>query len=98
MSSSGMSEDSYSVLTYNKINKHFLKSEILFRIGTMLYRGCTGSFLCVNLTQAGVITERSFSWGSASMRSSCEAFSQLVNKEERPLVGGAISGLVVLVL
>jgi hypothetical protein len=32
------------------------------------------------------------------MRSSCKAFSQLVNKGERPLVGGAISGLVVLVL
>jgi hypothetical protein len=30
------------------------------------------------------------------MRSSCKAFSQLVIKEERSLVGGAISGLVVL--
>ena len=30
------------------------------------------------------------------MRSSCKAFSQLVIKEERPLVGGTISGLVVL--
>jgi hypothetical protein len=42
--------------------------------------------------------ERSFSWGDASMRSSCKAFSQLVIKEERPLVGGTISGLVGLVL
>ena len=42
--------------------------------------------------------ERSFSWGNASMRSSCKAFSQLVIKGERPLVGGTISGLVVLVL
>jgi hypothetical protein len=40
--------------------------------------------------------ERSFSWGSDSMRSSCKAFSQLVIKGERPLVGGAIPGLVVL--
>ena len=40
--------------------------------------------------------ERSFSWGSASMRSSCGAFSQLVIKEGGPLVGGAIPGLVVL--
>jgi hypothetical protein len=40
--------------------------------------------------------ERSFSWGNASMRSSCESFSQLVIKGERPLVGGAIPGLVVL--
>ena len=30
------------------------------------------------------------------MRSNCKTFSQLVIKEERPLVGGAISGLVVL--
>ena len=29
------------------------------------------------------------------MRSSCKAFSQLVIKGERPLVGGTISGLVV---
>jgi hypothetical protein len=32
------------------------------------------------------------------MRSNCKAFSQLVIKGERPLVGGTISGLVVLVL
>jgi hypothetical protein len=49
------------------------------------------------LTQAGVITERGASvGGNASMRSSCKAFSQLVIKGEGPLVGGAISGLVVL--
>jgi hypothetical protein len=30
------------------------------------------------------------------MRSSCKAFSQLVIKGERPLVGGTISGLAVL--
>jgi hypothetical protein len=30
------------------------------------------------------------------MRSNCKAFSQLVTKGERPLVGGTISGLVVL--
>jgi hypothetical protein len=30
------------------------------------------------------------------MRSSCKAFSQLVIKVERPLVGGTIPGLVVL--
>jgi hypothetical protein len=40
--------------------------------------------------------ERSFSWGNASMRSSCKAFSQLVIKGERPLVGRTIPGLVVL--
>ena len=42
--------------------------------------------------------ERSFSWGNASMRSSCKAFPQLVIKGERPHVSGTISGLLVLVL
>jgi hypothetical protein len=42
--------------------------------------------------------ERSFMWGNASMRSSCGAFSQLVIKGERPLVGGTIPGLVDLIL
>jgi hypothetical protein len=32
------------------------------------------------------------------MRSNCKAFSQLMVEGERPLVGGTISGLVVLVL
>jgi hypothetical protein len=40
--------------------------------------------------------ERSFSWGNASMGSSCGTFSQLVIKKGGSLVGGAISGLVVL--
>ena len=65
--------------------------------------------LCVNLTLAGVNhRERSLSWGKASMRSSCKAFSQLVIKGggpsplwvvpslAQPIVGGAIPGLVVL--
>jgi hypothetical protein len=42
--------------------------------------------------------ERSFTWGNASMRFSCKAFSQLVIKGERPLVVGTISELVVLIL
>jgi hypothetical protein len=40
--------------------------------------------------------ERIFSWGNASMRYNCKAFSQLVIKGEGPLVGGTISGLAVL--
>jgi hypothetical protein len=44
--------------------------------------------LCVNLTQAIVIAivirERSFSWGNASMRSSCKTFSQLVTNVGGP--------------
>ena len=32
------------------------------------------------------------------MRYNCQAFSQLVIKGERPLVGGTMSGLVVLVI
>ena len=39
--------------------------------------------------------ERSFSWGNASTRSSCKAFSQLVIRGG-PIVGSAIPGLVVL--
>ena len=40
--------------------------------------------------------ERNFGWGSASMRSSCGAFSQLVIKGVGSIVGGDIPGLVVL--
>jgi hypothetical protein len=68
--------------------------------------------LCINLTRGQLYwlffyqidigwsyyRERSFSWGSASMRSSCGVFFQLVIKGERLLVGETISGLVVLVL
>ena len=53
--------------------------------------------LGVNLTQAGVITQKVASvGGSASMRSSCGAISQLVILLGGPLVGGAIPRLVVL--
>jgi hypothetical protein len=50
-------------------------------------------FVC-QLDTAGVITEKGAS--VEEMRSSCGAFSQLVIKGERPIVGGVISGLVVL--
>ena len=53
-------------------------------------------FVCQLDTSWNYHRERSFSWGNASIRSSCGAFSQLVIKGERPLVGGTISGLVVL--
>jgi hypothetical protein len=52
--------------------------------------------LCQLDTSWSYHRERSFSWGNASMRSSCGAFSQLVIKSGGSLVGGAISGLVVL--
>jgi len=41
--------------------------------------------LCVNLTQAGVITEKGASLEEMLLRSSCKAFSQLVIKGEGPL-------------
>jgi hypothetical protein len=64
--------------------------------GHLLNDTCTGWF-CVNSTQAGVITEKGASGeGNASMRSSCKAFSQLAIQGGGSLVGGAISGLVVL--
>jgi hypothetical protein len=54
--------------------------------------------LC-QLDTAGVITEKGASVeGNDSMRSKSKAFSQLVIKGERPLVGGTIPGLVVLIL
>jgi hypothetical protein len=53
-------------------------------------------FVCQLDTGWGYPKERNFSWGNASMRSSCKAFSQLVIKGERSLVGGTISGLEVL--
>ena len=62
---------------------------------TQLLREMAG-FVCQLDTGWSYHRERSFSWGSASMRSSCGAFSQLVIKEGGPIVGGAIPGLVVL--
>jgi hypothetical protein len=56
----------------------------------------TGCFLYQLDTCWSYHRERSFSWGNASMRSSCGAFSQLVIKEGGPLVGGTIPGLGVL--
>ena len=53
-------------------------------------------FVCQLDTGLSYHRERSFSWESAFMRSSCKAFSQLVIKKGRSPVGGAISGLVVL--
>jgi hypothetical protein len=54
--------------------------------------------LCQLDTSWSYHKERNISWGSASTRSSCKAFSQIVIKRGDPLVGGAISELVVLVL
>jgi hypothetical protein len=43
------------------------------------------SFVCQLDTGWSYYKERSFSWGDASMRSSCKAFSQLVVKQGGPL-------------
>ena len=53
-------------------------------------------FVCQLDTGWSYHRERSFSWGSTSMRSSFKAFSQLEIKGEGPLVSSAIPGLVVL--
>jgi hypothetical protein len=58
--------------------------------------GVLDGFVCQLDTGWSSHRERSFSWGIASTRSSCKGFSQLVTKGERHLVGGTISGLVVL--
>jgi hypothetical protein len=52
--------------------------------------------LCQLNTSWSYHRERSFGRGNASMRSNYRAFSQLVIKGVGPLVGGTISGLVVL--
>jgi hypothetical protein len=60
---------------------------------------CVGGLSSIPFRTAGCdphLRERSFSWGSASLRSTCGAFFQLVIKAGGPLVGGAIPGLVVL--
>ena len=54
------------------------------------------SFVCQLDTGWSYHKERSFSWESASMRSNCGAFPQLVIKGAGPLVGGTISGLIIL--
>jgi hypothetical protein len=53
-------------------------------------------FVCELETGWSYHRGRNFSWGSASMRSSSKAFSQLVIQGERPLVSGIIPGFVVL--
>jgi hypothetical protein len=76
---------------------------------SLLLSKCSESLLwCLSPVLAGFVCqfdagwsyhrERSFSWGNASMRSGCKAFSQLVIKWRGPIVGGAIPGLVVVVL
>jgi hypothetical protein len=63
----------------------------------VIYKYMHWLILCVNLTQAGLITNKGASFGgSASMIFSCGAFSQLEIKRERLLVGGTIPWLVVL--
>ena len=58
--------------------------------------GVLAGFVCQHDTGWSYHRERSYIWGSASMRSNCGAFSQLVIKWRGSIVGGAIPGLVVL--
>jgi hypothetical protein len=60
------------------------------------YPSVLAGFVCQLDTGWSYHRERSFSWGSVSMKSSCGAFSQLVIKRGGPIVRGAIPGLVVL--
>jgi hypothetical protein len=52
--------------------------------------------LCQLDTGCSYHREQSFSWGNASTRSSCKTFFSISDEGGGPLVGGAISGLVVL--
>ena len=58
--------------------------------------GVLPGFVCQLAAGWSYHIERRFSWGNASMRYSCEAFSQLVIKEGGPLVHGTTYRLVVL--
>ena len=60
------------------------------------YISVLASFVCQHDKGWSYHRERRFSWRSASMSSSCGAFSQLVIKGGGPIVGGAIPGMVVL--
>jgi hypothetical protein len=73
------------------ILKNYFISSSMASIRLMLV---LAGFVCQFDTGWSYHRERSFSWGNASMRSSCGSFSQLV-MQGGPLVGGTISGLVV---
>ena len=60
------------------------------------YNPVLAGFMCQPDASWSYHRERSFGRGNASMRSNYRAFSQLVIKGVGPLVGGTISGLVVL--
>jgi hypothetical protein len=72
------------------------ESSLPISISCKTLRTCIGWFCVSTWHSWSYHRERSFSWGSASMRSSSGAFSQLVIKWGGPLVGGTISGLAVL--
>jgi hypothetical protein len=57
---------------------HFGSLKFIFSFG-----GVLAGFMCQLDTGWNYHRERSFNWGSASMRSSCGAFSQLVIKGGR---------------
>jgi hypothetical protein len=94
-------------LTHSKLCWRLSFRDVLFLLTYILiwtvstiyqkYRGLYWLILCQLDTDWSNHRERSFSWGNASMRSNCGAFSQLVIKWGGPTVGGTISGLVVLV-
>jgi hypothetical protein len=62
----------------------------------IVLRFVLAGFVCQLDTSWSYHRERNFSWGNASIRSSCGAFSQLVIKVGGPIVGGGIPGLVIL--
>jgi hypothetical protein len=81
----------YQATIFFFLNKSHLSKVFTFAV-------VLAGFVCQLDTGWSYHRERSLSWGNASMRSSCGAFSLLVIKGGGPIVGGAISGLVVLVL
>jgi hypothetical protein len=68
----------------------------IFLLVIFLLQPVLADFMCQLDTGWSYQRERSFSWGSVSMRSSCGVFSQLAIKGERSLVGRTIPGLALL--
>jgi hypothetical protein len=83
---------------HNSFHGYFVPhSKKALGIHTDIVLSCVlASFVCQLDTGWSYHRERTFSWGSASIRSSCGTFSELVIKGEKPLVGETISGLIVL--
>jgi hypothetical protein len=83
-----MSLYAYTLFRVNQGLNSFGKGVRIFRVGKGHWLKAKALYwlvLCQPDASWSYHRERSFSWGDASMRSSCKAFSQLVIKGKGPL-------------